>query len=200
MKKALSISTLILVAVVTFSFTKIAIDKWTVKQGSTLVYSVVSGSENYDLTATVSSINAEGLKLNLAFANQAQTNSNVMMSQASLENSHNQVTRFKNGDQTLDKGLAIWISKGMFNELTYGKSYTYLDGNTAPTPLVSAGTETMNILVNGVNKSVSVIHAKQPSYNGETKLAEYWILNDVENPIILKMITDITCQIKSVTL
>lgn len=200
MKKIFITSTILVVAFFTFSFTKMVADKWMVKTGTNLLYAVTSGAENYDLNATVASMENGSLNLNLKFTNKNQTTSAVGMTKENLATSHSQTTKFTNGNMPLEKSLAIWFSKGMYTELSYGKTYLYLDGSTTPTPLVSVGTETMAVKVNGEMKNVSVIHAKEPSYNGKTNLAEYWILNDSENPIILKMSTDITCQIKEVTL
>ena len=199
MKKILFSSTIAIFALVAFSFKSSAPENILIQKGSVLVYDINTTNSSYTITTTVMGT-AEELHLHLSFTDAAKTETDLIMNAASLENSHKQLTYFTSGEMKPTDALGVYFSKQMMNELGYGKSYVYLDNNNTPTPLVKLGIEDMPVSINDNILNVSVIHAKEPSYNGKTNLAEYWILNNADCPIILKMKTDFSLQIKGIHL
>ena len=85
----------------------------------------------------------------------------------------------------------------MFAEMSQGKTSFTLNGNEKMEGVVKAGVEQMEIKVNGVMKSLEVIHAKSVSTTGGV---EFYVLNDANNPLIIKMKTaDSGFSLKEIT-
>lgn len=78
----------------------------------------------------------------------------------------------------------FWLSKAMFTELNQGKTAYYMNNGANMSGVVNGGVEQMQIKVNGVLTTVSVIHAKSVTATGGE---EFFVLNDPANPLILKL-------------
>ena len=119
----------------------------------------------------------------------------VIFSQESY-NSGRKISSKLLDDQKGEMGF-FWISKGMFAEMSQGKTSFTLNGNEKMEGVVKAGVEQMEIKVNGVMKSLEVIHAKSVSTTGGV---EFYVLNDANNPLIIKMKTaDSGFSLKEIT-
>ncbi len=177
---AVSLGALIVVLAVVFTL-KAQTPTLNLKGGSKLVYAMQSSSVISDVTVIVNTIVPT---ISFKWKTSETVYGKVIFSQESY-NSGRKISSKLFDDQKGEVAF-FWISKGMFGELNQGKTSFALNGSEKMDGVVKAGVEQLEIKVNGVMKSIEVIHAKSAT---GTSGAEFYVLNDVNNPLIIKMKT-----------
>lgn len=190
----------VLIVVLAFAFSassqNVVPGKMVFKKGTEIWFDVTSAEQVHGLTVTVISLNPD---LTVAWKTDEETphNGRTTVSQNITEDSRKLTNNYKDGVNTVKENF-LWFSKGLFTELAIGKTMYSIDENPKLYGLVNSGTEKMSISVNGRIKNVEVIHAVTVTTGSNN---EYWILNDENNPLILKaVLPDTTIQIRQIKL
>lgn len=177
---AVSLGALIVLLAVVFTL-KAETPILNLKGGSKLVYSMQSASVTSDATVI---LNTLAPTVSFKWKTSETVYGKVIFSTESF-NSGRMISSKLIEDQKGDYGF-FWISKVMFTELSAGKTSFNLNGNEKTEGVVKAGIEQMEVRVNGAMKSIDVIHAKSVTPGGGV---DFYVLNDVNNPLIIKMTT-----------
>lgn len=190
----------VLIVVLAFAFSassqNVVPGKMVFKKETEIWFDVTSGEQTHALTVTVVSMNPD---LTVAWKTDEETprNGRTTVSQNITEDSRKLTNNYKDGVNTVKENF-LWFSKGLFTELAIGKTMYSIDENPKLYGLVNSGTEKMSISVNGQIKNVEVIHAVTVTTGSNN---EYWILNDENNPLILKaVLPGTTIQIRQIKL
>ncbi len=176
---AISLGALIVLLAVVFTL-KAQTPALNLKGGSKLIYEIKSATGISDATVVVNTIVPTiSFKWKITDALFGK----VILSNESF-NSGRKIATELFDDQTGEFGF-FWISKGMITELLQGKTTFYLHGSEKMHGVVNAGIEKIEIKLNGVLKSVEVIHAK--SIDANNTGVDFYVLNDLSNPLIIKI-------------
>jgi len=166
------------------------------KKGTEAWFTVTKGEETLNLTVTVVSQKPQ-LVVNWKTDGDKPRSGTTTVLQESMEDIRRRTDDFTDGVTSV-KSNFLWFSKGMFDELTVGKTMYSKDDNPKLYGLANAGKEQIEISVNGKPKKLEVIHAVSVTSGSND---EYWILNDTNNPLILKaVLSNATIEIKQLKL
>ncbi|GDX52494.1 hypothetical protein LBMAG27_15410 [Bacteroidota bacterium] len=188
---AVSLGALIVLLAVVFTL-KAQTPTLNLKGGSKLVYAMQNSTVAMDATVIVNTIVPT---ISFKWKTSETVYGKVIFSQESY-NSGRKISSRLFDDQKGELGF-FWISKAMFTELSQGKTSFNLNGSEKMEGVVKAGIEQLEIKVNGVMKSLEVIHAKSVSASGGT---DFYVLNDANNPLIIKLkTTDSGFSLKEIT-
>ncbi len=179
-KIVLSLGVLIILLSVAFTL-KAQTPGLNLKGGSKLVYAMQTPSKTTDATVILNTIIPT---ISFKWVISDESYGKVIFSTESF-NSGRKISSKLMQDEKGEIGF-FWLSKKMLTELSAGKTSLYLNGSEKMDGVVSAGIEKLEIKVNGVMKSLEVIHAKSPTGNTG---ADIYVLNDANNPLIIKMRT-----------
>ena len=117
----------------------------------------------------------------------------VKMSSEALDTATAQNNFFSdNSNINLTDKTTIWVSKKVYKAIKKGKPVN-IDPSLGREKLSFISTEKIKANLNGKNESFDVLYATTESGN------KFWILDDPENPIILKMYLGWTITIKDIT-
>ncbi len=152
-----------------------------VKPGSRITYTMQSSSSAQEVNVIVNT-----LVPTISFKWNSPDNQygKVIMSNEAFANGKKLASMLFD-DPNGDFGF-FWLSQNMFNELSQGKTTFTLNNGVKVSGVQNGGIEQIQIKVNGVMKSVSVIHAKPVLPTGGE---EFFVLNDPKNPLIIRMKT-----------
>lgn len=190
----------VLIVVLAFAFSansqNITPGKMAFKTGTEIWFDVTSGEQVHGLTVTVISLNPD-LTVEWKTDEETPRSGRTTVSQNITEDSRKLTNDFKDGVNTVKENF-LWFSKGLFTELAIGKTMYSTDENPKLYGLVNSGIEKMSISVNGQTKELEVIHAVTVSSGSNN---EYWILNNENNPLVLKaVLPNTTIQIRQIKL
>ncbi len=174
---AVSLGALIVLLAVVFTL-KAQTPALNLKGGSKLVYSM-QGAETHDVTVIVNTMTPT---ISYKWRKSETEYGKVIVNQAAFSTGRKVSVKLFN-DETGDFAF-FWISKGMLSELALGKTSFNLSGIDKMIGVAKTGVEQMQIKVNGIMKSVEVLHAKSVTPGGTE---EFYVLNDANNPLILKI-------------
>lgn len=157
--------------------------------GSTLVYTVTMGEHSYDFIVNVTQLD-DAIRFDYNMTNEAGTRGTVIISAEAYESARIQNNYFFGDLLELDNETTVWVSKTVFNEFKAGETtiqshdemetLTQLDQGTYP---VSMHDETHEL----------------PVLYGETNMGnKFWILDNPEMPLILKMDLGWSIALKSI--
>lgn len=166
------------------------------KKGTEIWFDVTISEQTHALTVTVVSMNPD-LTVDWKTDEAAPRMGRTTISQNITADSRKLTDDFKDGVTTVKENF-LWFSKGLFTELAIGKTMYSKDENPKLYGLVNSGIEKMNVSVNGKMKTLNVIHAVTVTTGSNN---EYWILNDENNPVILKaVLSNATIQVRQIKL
>lgn len=152
------------------------------KAGSVLTYKVTNAGQSYVFTVTLKSWEPDR-SFDYDMGEPANLKGNVTLTAGALANATGQVNMFSGGPLSLTDRTTVWLSKTVFNSLkTEFQARVSVDGGT-PITLLNNYEDKYNVPVDGKDTGLNIIYAEEQS----GKPYHYWILNDAENPLIVKM-------------
>lgn len=156
-----------------------------IKAGTTLTYRVNEYEGPVDQTVTFESI-AGDMKIRWSKKNKYDDKGSLIIKDQARESAINLIFNFpinSNDDELTDVLLGFMVSKKTFNELkTSKKTKIRIDCQLKSEELIYKNVQPMNILVNGKTQTVNCINASWGTFGDEL-----WILDNAENPIIIKV-------------
>jgi len=125
----------------------------------------------------------------------------LTMDEKALTSATAQHNYFEAGEKvTFSDKTSVWVSKKVFSELKAGKEVNINTGKRDRT-FIATGKDIFEFEMNGITSVVNVIVAKsKEKYNPEDKSEELWILDNVENRLIVKMFLGWKIELKGVVL
>lgn len=195
MKTTFKIACLMLIFTIigTIGFTQT--QKFVLKKGTILIYQVDNQDQKYDFTINVEEI-SPSIVFTFKMSNTRKTSGKITITKEALKSAIAQYNYFQNNEITLDKQTTVWISKKVWNNLKKHKksNISTNSGEMNLKLLELVNTQDYPILLNGediILKSMYCITKDSNSY-------KYWILDDVNNPLILKMELNFSIELKEV--
>jgi hypothetical protein len=161
------------------------------KSGAVLTYQISTKGKQYDFI-----IRNLQLETNISF-DWEMTEPNALIGSMvigghALDTATSQKNYFQDGENLLNDRTTVWVSKAVYNALKK-KSAITINSGSGRSPLTYKGKEDFTFKLNGEDKTVKSLYA-------ETNSAEkFWILDDKESPLILKMNLGWLVVLKSVS-
>jgi len=171
------------------------IPEFSLKKGMILIYQVDNQNQKYDFT-----INLEEIDPSIAFtfkmSNVRKTSGKITITKEALKNAIAQYNYFQNNEVTLDKQTTVWISKKVWTNLKKRKksNISTNSGEMNLKLLELVNNQDYPILMNGEEFALKSMYCMTKDSNSY----KYWILDDVNNPLILKMELNFSIELKEV--
>ncbi len=168
---------------------------FTLKKGMTLIYQVDNVSQKYDFTINIEEI-TPAIVFNFKMTNARKTAGKITITKEALKNAIAQYNYFQSNEVTLNKQTTVWVSKKVWNSLKKKKKSTIStnSGEMNLKTLELVNSQDFPILLNGEEKSLNSMYC----VTSDTNAYKYWILDDINNPIILKMELNFSIELKEV--
>ncbi len=169
---------------------------FSLSQGDSLRYQVITPSANYDFNIRITSFNIEN-KISFFWNMGNNLSGKLSMLEESLTNAKEQKSYYTQSDTNVNlvNSTSAWVSKKIFNDLVNtGTTFYNISGTEKKFIALTEKEEndelTTNnedyfmgeIVISGKSYFVPFIHARS-----EDKTENIWILNNPSNPLILKM-------------
>lgn len=172
-------------------------------KGLTVVYAVSESQGDYESLHTIASVGGDGYRLKVSAQTPGSEQADAAIRTVDRRDqgwSHRIRSWFAEGEPELFPDTVPGFSRMMLNELALGDTHlVYLQiesgfvrnhvrrSLSGKLRLVGEEPETMSMLVNGKEVELSVVHGKGKLGDGEGVVsAEYFVLNDEDNPIVLR--------------
>jgi len=152
------------------------------KTGSVLTYSVNANGSRYNFIITIMGWGDNRVFDYEMTAPVSQTG-NITLTASALATASAQTNRFSGGPVTLADRTTVWLSKAVFDGLKKNFQARISSDGDSPVTLLNNFEDQFNVIVDGKNIRLNIIYAEEQS----GKPYKYWILNDADNPLILKM-------------
>ncbi len=95
----------------------------------------------------------------------------------------NSLNLMLNTNSVSENDNLFWLSKARFYEITMGKTMFYINGPENMFGMAVSGKETIQLKVNGNIVNTEAYHLKSV---GNGPLLEMWVLNNDNNPVVIK--------------
>lgn len=163
-----------------------ALDTLVLKNKYQLNYNLAYGDERYQFIIHILKMQPDRV-FHYAMTNMRRTNATVVLRESALDTAKRSVNTFTGRDDTLDhNALTVWLSREVFADIVNTDSCWLDDGSSVWTTkykrFYNAGKALYNYELNGVPQTIEIVKVKE--LNGSS---EFWILNDLENPLIIRM-------------
>jgi hypothetical protein len=155
-----------------------------IKKGMVLVYQFENNNQKNDFIVTV-----EDFKTTLTFSfkmtNQKRTSGKISLSKEALKNAIAQYNYFQSNDVALDNQTSIWVSKKVWKNIKKKKKcfISTNSGELSLKELEFVNNQNYPLQMNGNDSILNVMYCITKDSNAY----KYWILDDPNNPLILKM-------------
>jgi hypothetical protein len=150
-------------------------------------YNLASGGERYQFIVDL--IEMEPYRtFKFTMTNSNETSALIAITPQALDSGNVEKNYFPSFSDTLDNNtLTVWFSKTMFNNIVEHDT-AYFNGNYSGfgnriSKFYNAGSQNYIYELNGVPQNVEVIYVKEVS----DRPKEFWVLNNLNNPLIVKM-------------
>lgn len=156
--------------------------------GATLVYDVDFYGSQYDFIVHLKALDDNGLSFDYEMTNPNRTRGAVHMTTEALREATAQFNYFRGGEATIDDKTSVWVSAAVYQALAGegGAATISTDGGNSTVKIVKSKTGHDYAVINAIRqeeiRDLAYLYAE--SEDGEVK---YWIHNDPDNPLILKM-------------
>lgn len=161
-----------------------------IKKDTKMTYDVKTKNSSYQFVAEITNLKPD-IAFNFAMTDSKNTKGNVKISAEAFQTAVKFNNYFSSGELILTDMTSVWVSKTVYSSLKKAQDIM-VDFGDGLVNLKYIKKDRMTFLINGTNSLYSVIYAETES--GQ----KMWILDDGENPIILKMDLGWTIEIKSV--
>jgi len=157
------------------------------KPGVELTYGLNMG---YDFIATVKEMGKD-LVFGFAMTNTMKTAGTVTIKEEALKTATAQNNYFSNGELTLADKTTVWVSKKVYDALKKAEAVTIRPSDEDEV-LKFVKAEKLTVSKDGKPFEV-------PTLYGETdKGHKFWILDNAENPLIIKMVINFEINLKEI--
>lgn len=161
------------------------IDTLNVRPYYQINYNIASGGERYQFIVDVIEMNPYRT-FKFTMTNSNETSALIAITPQALDSGYIEKNYFPNYSDTLnDKTLTVWFSKKMFSDLVTNDSAVfngdYRFGSKQST-YFNKGIYKYNYELNGVPQTIEVLYVREEGMG-----KQFWVLNDPENPLIVKM-------------
>ncbi len=173
---------------------------FTVLKGDTLVYTVNTAGQQYDLYVIVNKFSGESLAdFNWYTSAPNSQSGKVTINTVGIKTSKQYTSILTPGELKLNTGSAIWLTQANFKESAKKETLIAFDAG-APEKFYSPEVDAVATTINYKGKQVDLDgFALQNKNEGEAGRKEIWVLNESLNAMILKMNTDnMSMQIKEI--
>ncbi len=150
-------------------------------------YNIAQGGERYQFIVDLIEMNPYRT-FKFTMTNSNETSALIAITPKALDSGDIEKNYFPNYSDTLnDNTLTVWFSRKMF-ETIINNDTAIFNGNyrgfgSKKTKFYNNGTELYHYELNGVPQTIEVIHVKEANRGGK----QFWVLNNPENPLIVKM-------------
>lgn len=151
----------------------------TPRPGMDLSYAFSTNRSQSTLDIKVTRFDEAGLAFTYAISDPGFTGS-IAFPKSALEKGHHHAFPLMKGDRTFDDRTSMWLSGELVNEVQKGHAHRETTCCAAEWELI--GKESISILLNGEETDLKVLHLKDDTRS------EYWVLDDPENPLIIKAV------------
>lgn len=155
----------------------------TLKEGSVLKYKITNGTETYNLNVTLKTW-APDRVLEYTLSDGKTGTGTITLLQNALDNATVQNTDYSGGPLTLSIESTLWFSKAVFISLKRDFQARFGTKGSLPFTLLNTFEDTYKLKVDGKETPINVVYAEEQS----GKPNKYWILNDENNPLLIKMV------------
>lgn len=152
------------------------------KAGSVLTYKVTNMGKTYNFVVTLKTWDPDRT-FDYEMSEPANTKGNVTITAVALASATAQTNMFSGGPMTLKDGTTVWLSKAVFNSLKTDFQARITADGSAPVTLLNNYEDQYQATVDGKATGINIIYAEEQS----GKPYKYWVVNDAENPLIVKM-------------
>jgi hypothetical protein len=149
------------------------------KTGTTLTYQVTVRSKQYNFIIRDLILDSN-YTFNWEMTEPNNMTGSVVMGRQALDTATTQQNTFQAGENMLTDRTTVWVSKKVYNAIKKKKPVR-IDSGSGKTELIFKEKQDYTFTLNGSETSVKVLFAETNSAN------KFWILDDKENPLILKM-------------
>lgn len=177
----------------TMGFTQI--QEFSLTKGMVLVYQVDNQNQKYNFTINLEEI-SPSIVFTFKMSNARNTSGKITISKEALKNAVAQYNYFQNNEVTLDKQTTVWISKKVWTNLKKRKksNISTNSGEMNLKLLEWVNNQDYSVIMNGNELSLKSMYCITKDSNSY----KYWILDDVNNPLILKMELNFSIELKEV--
>jgi hypothetical protein len=182
---------LVLKSTVGFSQTQ----EFSLSKGMVLVYQVDNQNQKYNFTINIEEI-SPSIVFTFKMSNARNTSGKITITKEALKNAVAQYNYFQNNEVTLDKQTTVWISKKVWTNLKKRKksNISTNSGEMNLKLLEWVNNQDYPIIMNGNELSLKSMYC----ITNDSNSYKYWILDDVNNPLILKMELNFSIELKEV--
>jgi hypothetical protein len=169
--------------------------KFTLKAGTILIYEVESQNQKYDFTINIEEI-TPSIVFTFKMSNARKTSGKITITKEALKNAIAQYNYFQSNEVTLDKQTTVWVSKKVWNNLKKRKkcNISTNSGEMNLKTLELIKSQDFPVKMNDQELSLTTMYC----VTNDTNAYKYWILDDINNPLILKMELNFSIELKEI--
>ena len=160
------------------------------KTGDTLVYEITVGYKQYNFIVKNLKID-NNIVFDWEMTKPNELIGSLVISAHALDTATAQKNYFQDGERFIENRTCIWISKRVYQAIKKKETIRINPGN-GPTPLNYKSKQELTVLINGVETKVKTLFAETAAGD------RFWILDNKDNPIIVKMYIGFTAVLKEV--
>lgn len=195
MKTAIKIISIFTLIIVSISPIISQTNEFILKKGTILIYEVENQNQKYDFTINIEEV-SPAIVFTFKMTNKTRTSGKITITKEALKNAIAQYNYFQSNEIVLDKQTTVWVSKKVWNNLKKRKK-----------SIISTNSGDMNMktleFVEIQNYTVTMDKEEQTlssfyCITNDSNAFKYWILNDINNPLILKMELHFSIELKEI--
>jgi hypothetical protein len=157
------------------------------KKGTKLRYYLHNSGNDYEFIVDIESLGKE-ISFNWWMTEPASNSGSVKMTEKAVNEAVWQQNYFRGGHDDLDTKTTVWVSKKVYNALKNKEEVEIFPENTSVI-LTYVEDRDYTVMVNGKKRDFKCLYAEGD--NGD----KFWILDDPDNPVILKMVISFNIEI-----
>ncbi len=194
-KTVLKIITIIILVAPLYSPIYCQTNEFALKKGMTLIYNVENQNQNYDFVILLEEI-SPSIIFTFKMSNKTKTSGKITITQEALKNAIAQYNYFQSNEITLDKQTTVWVSKKVWTNLKKRKKsdISTNSGEMNLKKLEFIKLEDYSVIINNETKEVSSFYC----ITNDSNSYKYWILNNPNNALILKMELNFSIELREV--
>ncbi len=161
-----------------------------VDKSTVLVYSVNNNGDEYDFIVTLKHFD-KSIEFSYHMP-QKKSAASINIEAGAVEDAVKYNNYFNGTDKTFTNQSTVWLSGKNYRELAMKDGSTSMDMGSGAETFAQKNTSTMKIKYMGEEKVITYYKAIASSGN------EVWVLNNIKNPLIVKMSLGWTIELKEV--
>ncbi len=165
------------------------------KGGTTLIYEVENQNQKYDFTINIEEV-SPAIVFTFKMSNKTKTSGKITITKEALKSAIAQYNYFQSNEVVLDKQTTVWVSKKVWNNLKKRKKsiISTNSGDMNMKTLQFIEIQNYPVVIDKEEQSLSSFYC----ITNDSNAFKYWILNDINNPLILKMELHFSIELKEI--